>query len=91
MSKITEEESARLVQQYMHELEDVNERLFDVRELPGKEVYYDEDGDIVAIILLNGGSSTFIFNGFNHLYEVANGRVLDYAEGVNVYEQLITD
>ena len=91
MSKITEEESARLVQQYMHELEDVNERLFDVSELPGKEVYYDEDGDIVAIILLNGSSSTFIFNGFNHLYEVANGRVLDYAEGVNVYEQLITD
>ena len=91
MSKITEEESARLVQQYMHELEDVNERLFDVRELPGKEVYYDEDGDIVAIILLNGSSSTFIFNGFNHLYEVTNGRVLDYAEGVNVYEQLITD
>lgn len=91
MSKITEEESARLVQQYMHELEDVNERLFYVRELPGKEVYYDEDGDIVAIILLNGSSSTFIFNGFNHLYEVANGRVLDYAEGVNVYEQLIAE
>lgn len=88
MSKITEEESTRLVAQFTQELKDVNERLFDVAEMAGKEVYYDEDGDIVAVIVFNGDSSTFIFDGFNHLYEVSNGRVLDYSEGVNAYEWL---